>query len=393
MKVHYYSSMTKITVTDGKQEFTVLYFKKNEIDESLPIIVTGTIEIDKDIVIIANTISSGVRNNKIEISSYSKCSLGRSLTNVHYNSTNGSIFDIDVDGLKHPSDVKLKNSYRTYFNKFGCSVEGWYKANSSSETLGEVDDIFDFNLMVKLICIKLKTYGLLNKITCDLLQYSTHNVGNGRWSSRGGNMFMESLKSAFISELYGTKTTKTNNGYVRVSCHPSFIDNNSHVLMRDKLEKMFDKYNCITWKNGKHKAIAFGDVEYKYTGAVHKQQGLDSEDKTMISNILNRASSLVGKPYNYYNHILINRFDNYGIGTHTDDEKIYRDENDCVGSVLIVSIGNTFAPHTIDGVEFVATNGSVIEMSTGSLRHSVGRSDGIRYSITFRHIPSKLDIC
>jgi len=56
MKVHYYSSMTKITVTDGKQEFTVLYFKKNEIDESLPIIVTGTLEIDKDIVIIANSI-------------------------------------------------------------------------------------------------------------------------------------------------------------------------------------------------------------------------------------------------------------------------------------------------------------------------------------------------
>jgi single-stranded-DNA-specific exonuclease len=56
MKVHYYPSMTKVAVTDGKQEFTVLYFKKNEIDESLPIIVTGTLEIDKDIVIIANSI-------------------------------------------------------------------------------------------------------------------------------------------------------------------------------------------------------------------------------------------------------------------------------------------------------------------------------------------------
>jgi hypothetical protein len=32
-------------------------------------------------------------------------------------------------------------------------------------------------------------------------------------------------------------------------------------------------------------------------------------------------------------------------------------------------------------------NCNVIEMSTGMLKHVVGRSDGIRHSITFRHIP------
>jgi hypothetical protein len=388
LKITRYSKMTLMTLTNGIDTFKALYFDKQSINDYSPITVKGTLEIDNGVTIIINEFVQHERGDGIEISSYSKSTLGRMLTNVHYNKRGKSLFDIEMTGLRHPSSVMIPGTQSSYFPKFGLSVEAWYKANNSFATTGKIDDIFDFNLMVRLIQVKLTTYNLLPKITNDVLHYSTHNVGKGRWSSRGDNMFMEALRSAFLHEIHNTKTVKTKYGYVRVyEDSMRILDIGYHMSLHEQLEKMFNKYKCVSCKGGRHKAIAIGDIEYKYTGAIHKPQQLDHVDKGMFNNILNRSSELMGKPYDYYNHILINRFDNCGIGAHTDDEEIYRDTDGNVGSVMIISVGDTLVPHMIDGMEFKANNGSVIEMSTGKLKHSVGSSDGIRYSITFRHIP------
>jgi len=389
LRIVHFRALTILYLTNGIEEYRALFFKENcHFNIDLTIDIKGYIENDDKTYLIIDSYKQYALDKGIEISSYSNSSLGRILTNVHYNRQGKSLFDIKMDNLKDPIDVLIPDTEISYFSKYGYSVESWYKSNNSLITLGKIDDNYDFNLMVKLIQTKLIKYNLTYKISSELLQYSTHNVGKGRWSSRGNNMFIEALKSAFIYELFGTKTIKTKNGYIRVyEKSQDIVDIGFHTSLSDELEQMFKKYNFVSWKNGRHKAIAFGDIEYEYTGAKHKPQKPDYIDSPIIKNILNKASEVVGRPFDYYNHILINRFDNCGIGTHTDDEDLYQDKNGNVGPVLIVSIGDTLTPHIIDGVKILAYNNSVVEMSTGKLKHSVGNSDGIRYSITFRHIP------
>jgi hypothetical protein len=134
----------------------------------------------------------------IEINSY-QTGLGNSLTNVHYAKNGKSAFDIV------PSDKSLKLTKEAKA-KWGESVEAWYKSNNAQTRgipEGVEGDKYDMDLMVGLITDKLKQYpNLVEQINqnggLSFLQASTHNMGNGRWSSKNPkNMFMNSLIQAY----------------------------------------------------------------------------------------------------------------------------------------------------------------------------------------------------
>ena len=134
----------------------------------------------------------------VEINSYQK-GLGNSLTNVHYAKNGKSEFDIV------PSDKTLKLTTAAK-NKWGESVEAWYKSNNAQTKgipEGEQGDKYDFDLMIGLITDKLTQYpNLVQQINerggLEFLQKSTHTMGSGRWSSKNPkNMFMNSLIQAY----------------------------------------------------------------------------------------------------------------------------------------------------------------------------------------------------
>ena len=134
----------------------------------------------------------------IEINSY-QTGLGNSLTNVHYAKNGKSNFDIV------PTDKSLKLTKEAK-NKWGESVEAWYKSNNAQSKgipEGVEGDKFDMDLMVGLITDKLTQYpNLVEQINQNgglaFLQKSTHNMGSGRWSSKNSkNMFINSLIQAY----------------------------------------------------------------------------------------------------------------------------------------------------------------------------------------------------
>ena len=127
----------------------------------------------------------------IEINSY-QTGLGNSLTNVHYATNGKSAFDII------PSDKSLTLTKE--------AKAKWYKSNNAQTRgipEGVEGDKYDMDLMVGLITDKLKQYpNLVEQINqnrgLSFLQKSTHNMGNGRWSSKNPkNMFMNSLIQAY----------------------------------------------------------------------------------------------------------------------------------------------------------------------------------------------------
>ena len=147
-------------------------------------------------------------------------------------------------------------------------------------------------------------------------------------------------------------------------------------------DKNIDKVHNKTGQTG----IAFGPVEYSYSNGrySHKQKDMPKE----ISELANQIGETLGRTKDYYNHVLINKFeDGIGIGMHPDNEPIYKDTNGAIGAVAIYSIGSTKVPHIIENEKYTAKNNSLVEMASGSMYHSVGAADGVRYSFTFRHIP------
>jgi alkylated DNA repair dioxygenase AlkB len=136
-------------------------------------------------------------------------------------------------------------------------------------------------------------------------------------------------------------------------------------------------------------SIAFGSLDYRYSdgkgGTVfHKAK----EVPTWIDRMSRVVEEKLERENGYYNHVLINKFaNNEGIGSHRDNEAIYRDFNGKIGAVAIVSIGQTREPHSFENARLEVEHNSLIEMSSGQILHKVGKSFKDRYSITFRHIP------
>jgi len=169
---------------------------------------------NKDINTKHTTINNNSNIQGIEISTKSEDPLGVALTNVSYarGSASKSEFDIEPPKewkLKAPEKVSrvwFKNGQkRTAANVWGHSVEAWYKANNAQIREipeGAKGDEHDTELMQKLIELKLKTHKEITKeITkrggVEFLEHSTHNIGNGRWSSKGKGLFIKTLVKAY----------------------------------------------------------------------------------------------------------------------------------------------------------------------------------------------------
>tara|TARA_R110000796_G_scaffold59672_1_gene137690 strand:+ start:15154 stop:30045 length:14892 start_codon:yes stop_codon:yes gene_type:complete len=146
-----------------------------------------------------------------------------------------------------------------------------------------------------------------------------------------------------------------------------------------------------------HAAITFGPLDYQYSmGQGRTAKHNSREIPAWLQKLSRDVERKLGKPEGYYNHILINRYeDNKGIGRHKDAEPIYFDADNNVGSVAVYSIGETNDDHWLGGKtyntggkKFKAASGSIVEMSTGKMYHTAPGAKGVRYSINFRHIPS-----
>ena len=189
------------------------------------------------------------------------------------------------------------------------------------------------------------------------------------------------------------KVIRTKNGIVTIK--DNFITENRAKTLKTFINnelKREDKYKHSNKNDHKKQtAIYYGPVEYAYSKtAVHPKDEMPNKLKVLAHEI----EQQLGKPKGYFNNVLINKFDNnYGIGEHTDSEDLYIDSEGKVGDVAIISIGSTKEEHTFDGKKAIANDKSLVNMSTGHIKHSVGKANGTRYSLTFRHIPkSKLSI-
>ena len=188
---------------------------------------------------------------------------------------------------------------------------------------------------------------------------------------------------AVVTTVKGGTVTTVKNAFTDKQSD-SFIGKIEHLLTTEQ-NRESNKRN-----ESKQVAIVYGPMEYRYPmgggrEAVHTKKAIPQ----WMQALSRKVEEKLGKPEGYYNHVLINRYgDDVGIGTHTDDESLYINEQTGeVGSVAIYSIGHTKNKHIIGGVSFQATHNSLAEMSTGELSHSVGKAKGTRYSINFRHIP------
>ena len=180
----------------------------------------------------------------------------------------------------------------------------------------------------------------------------------------------------------------------------NFIDNATQDKIKNTIQGIFkayagtDEIKSNKKDKTKHKAIVFGPIDYSYTAGketiTHRAKPIVNED---INKLIAKAEEADGVPAGYYNQVLINEYaQGIGMGMHTDAEPIYKHNNDAIGKVAIISIGNIKSTNKSafgsENKNVDVTSGSLATMSTGSVRHSVGQADtGGRISITLRHIP------
>lgn len=136
--------------------------------------------------------------NGINIYTKSEDWLGRALTNVHYAKNNKSNFDINPklnDLIKIKPECFSINHNTNARNRWGNSVEAWYKANSK-----DLPQKTKQTIMLHLMVCKFKTYPILiteidKRGGLEFLKLCSHVVsGNKNWEGVGE-------KSNFIKVL------------------------------------------------------------------------------------------------------------------------------------------------------------------------------------------------
>jgi hypothetical protein len=196
-------------------------------------------------------------------------------------------------------------------------------------------------------------------------------------------------------------------------------------LKEDMDTNLFSDENYKTLKASKgseftgRKTVVFGPVDYTYSGVTHDAKPLEDLFGRVhgLEDALKQMNEAYGKK-GYFNQVLINRFDSTGaqgksgIGGHRDavdvkyigkekgvspdvNEAIYYELNEegtsintkeLAGAVGIWSIGNTTGKHKFGDKDIQVPDNSFAIMSTGEIRHIVASSNGVRYSITPRHV-------
>jgi alkylated DNA repair dioxygenase AlkB len=174
---------------------------------------------------------------------------------------------------------------------------------------------------------------------------------------------------------------------------PNFLNQQQIDYAISAIEKDFADDNIDKVSNvndfSRQISVAYGDIDYTYSTGTY---GDVTHKSKPIPVWLYRLCRLVEKRLqideNYYNHILINKFeDDEGIGYHRDDESIYKDKDGNIGSVVILSIGDVKGLHSFEKTKIKVEHNSMVVMSSGYILHKVAKSKGIRYSVTFRHLP------
>jgi hypothetical protein len=116
----------------------------------------------------------------------------------------------------------------------------------------------------------------------------------------------------------------------------------------------------------------------------------------MLARLVEIQSEL---SYGYLNSCYINKFTNGGIGTHHDNDSIFKIDKSWNGGkdikVAVISIGGNARISIFDSYNsskelnsLLVTDGSLYLMDNdfqNNFYHKVGISDGIRYSLTYRH--------
>lgn len=143
-------------------------------------------------------------------------------------------------------------------------------------------------------------------------------------------------------------------------------------------------------------ALWYGDVPYKY-GKYHTLTPAKMPE--LIGKLARLVEEKLGYNVGFFNSVYVNRYENGGIGKHHDNDGIFKMNKSWDGGrdivVAVVSFGGpstitlykSFRSTELAG-EVVAENNSLYVMSENfqnRLYHKVGKSDGIRYSYTFRH--------
>ena len=218
----------------------------------------------------------------------------------------------------------------------------------------------------------------------------THVKGKAPWNTEFPKILMQIRKDLQTG-------TKVRGGSVKVI--PSYLNTTQYnfaikAMERDFTDSNIDKVSNVN-NHERQSAVVYGPVEYTYSlGGGRTGTHQAKVIPTWLQKVTAKVEKDLGKKEGYYNHILFNKFaDNEGIGSHKDAEPVYVGIDGTIGSVATISIGDTKANHIIGGVGIKAEDNSLSEMSTGKLDHLVAKADGVRYSITFRHIPnSKLPI-
>lgn len=154
--------------------------------------------------------------------------------------------------------------------------------------------------------------------------------------------------------------------------------------------------NFIRNKNNySQQALWFGPKAYKYG----KYNILDSED--MPDFVVDLARIIEGElclEDGFLNSVYINRYDNAGIGKHHDNDLIFKEDKTWNGGkeiiVAVFSIGKDSTISIFNGfngpkiAELNAKDNSLYVMNKNFQNiyyHEVGKSNGIRFSFTFRH--------
>ncbi len=140
--------------------------------------------------------------NGINIYTKSEDWLGRALTNVHYAKNNKSDYDINPklnDLIKIKPENFLISNNTNAKNRWGNSVEAWYKANSK-----DLPQKTKQTIMLHLMVCKFTTYSnLITEIDkrggLEFLKLCSHVVsGNKNWEGIGEKSnFIKVLCSAY----------------------------------------------------------------------------------------------------------------------------------------------------------------------------------------------------
>lgn len=172
------------------------------------------------------------------------------------------------------------------------------------------------------------------------------------------------------------------------------------LFSEESIRRMDGNYLSNKNNPNKHMALWFGPVDYQY-GKYKSMKSCEMPD--FIKHIATIIEDLVGYERDYLNSVYINRYNYSGIGKHHDNDVIFKSDKSWNGGkdieVAVYSLGGESVISVYDRydsdtplVNHIAIHNSVYTMDKNfqnKFYHSVGNSNGVRYSLTYRNCKLK----